>query len=526
MSKEIIINYLPEEIRVAILEDKKLTEIFYERKAEKSPIGNIILGRVLKVLPGMDAAFIGIGAAKAAFLYVDDILVNPSSTALLGNNGAIKPLKPTEIPPTQSTDIQPNSRKINELIESGQSILLQVSKAPINSKGSRVTGHLSIPARNLVLIPFSSNVAVSRKITNERERSRLKRTIRNIKPNDMGVIVRTVAKNRSEEEFKNDIEYTLSIWQKIKSKLQKLTPPSILFEDLNLTFRMMRDNLSQSVTRVVIDNEQEFERLQTYLTKFMPQYAGLLTRFTKSQNIFDAYGIHTEIDRALKRKVPLQSGGYLIFDQAEALTAIDVNTGSYIGSDNHQDTILQTNQEAITELVHQIKLRDIGGIIIIDFIDMKSGSHKEQIYKILKTELKKDKTRTRILRISEIGLVEMTRKRNHANLSNFLCMGCPYCDATGKIKSLTTIFHEIYQDVERLAYTKDCPKSLLIHVHPDLIDFFKQQNKTFQAMEGMFTGNIRIQPNPALQIEQYEILELFSPKEIKEMGVKNQVRLK
>ncbi len=386
--------------------------------------------------------------------------------------------------------------------------MVQVSKGPIGTKGARITCNVTLPGRNLVFMPHVNNVGVSRQIRDEKERNRLRKIVSNIKPENTGFIVRTVAAQRSEEEFRHDVEYLITTWHDTEKKFKTYRSPAILFEDLNLTFRTIRDMLAPNVNALVIDDSYEYEKLKRYISTYLPHYNHVLKLYSKREPIFDFYGITVEIDKAMSRKVGLKSGGHLVIDQSEALTAIDVNTGRFTGSDSHENTILITNQEAVIEIVHQLKLRDIGGIIIIDFIDMEAIENRQKVYNTLKRELKRDKARTKVLPISEIGLVEMTRKRNRENLGRFLRTVCPYCDGTARIVSPATTIYEIYQEVTRLAKDSYTPHNLLIGIHPDVAEYFEiEELDTFRMMERQIKGNISLQTSEKYHHTQYEILE-------------------
>ena len=507
MTKEIIINHMDQEIRVAILENKLLTEIFYERSKDKSVVGNIFKGKVLKVLPGMESAFIDIGLPKAAFLYIDDIRTDVVENIDIENEPNNDNVKGQDTSRRKSGKIKrPN---ITSLIKEGQDILVQVSKGPIGTKGARITCNISLPGRNLVFMPYVNNVGVSRQIQDDKERTRLKQIVSKIKPPNSGFIVRTVAAGRSEEEFKNDIEYLISTWKQIEKNFETYKSGSLIYEDLNLTFRTIRDTLSDDIKNLIIDDYHEYQRIKKYLQSYLPKSTHIIKNFKKNENIFDHFGINKEVDRALGRKVWLKSGGYLIIDQSEALTAVDVNTGRFTGSDNHEETILQTNLESAVELVYQLKLRDIGGIIIIDFIDMEILENRNRVYQTLKEELKQDKARSKILAISEIGLVEMTRKRSRENLDRFLCMPCPYCDGTARIKSPATTVYEIYRDISRISKQNSPPQNLLLGVHPDIAEYIEDEEMTtFKAMGKLIKGGITLRISEKFHLEQYELFEL------------------
>ena len=505
MSKQIIINHSKHEIRVALIEDSVISEIFYEREKNKGVVGNIYKGRVLKVLPGMESAFVDIGLEKAAFLFVDDIRTDQAQPDV---EDAIDGKK------DQKTGFDTHAHKkphqnISDLIKEGQDLMVQVSKGPIGTKGARITCGITLPGRNLVFMPQVNNVGVSRQIKDEKERNRLRRIVSTLKTEGSGFIVRTVATGRSEEEFKLDIEYLMNTWEEAERKFKTYRSPAILHEDLNLTTRTIRDMLSKEVSALIIDDENEFDKIKKYLNNYLPVYNSTIQLFKGKTPIFDYYGISLEIARALSRKVWLKSKGYLVIDQSEALTAIDVNTGSFIGSNNHEETILTTNMESAVEIVHQLKLRDIGGIIIIDFIDMESEENRHKVYNILKKELRKDKARTKALAISEIGLVEMTRKRNRENIGRFLCKPCPYCEGTSRVKSSATTIYDLFREVQKIAKEINTPKNLLVGLHPDVADYLEMEEfDTFKAMEKVIKGSISLQVSGNYHYEQFEIFEV------------------
>lgn len=502
MGKQIIINHSKHEIRVALLENGIVNEIFYEREREKSVVGNVFKGKVLKVLPGMESAFVDIGLEKAAFLYVDDIRIDKKNIVINEED-----MDESQEPPTHDNKPQ-KKQNISSLISEGQDLMVQVSKGPIGNKGARITCNVTLPGRNLVFMPHVNNVGVSRQIKDEKERNRLRKIVSSIKPENTGFIVRTVAAQRSEEEFRHDVEYLITTWHDTEKKFKTYRSPAILFEDLNLTFRTIRDILAPNVKALVIDDTYEYEKLKRYISTYLPHYNHVLKLYSKKEPIFDFYGITIEIDKAMDRRVGLKSGGHLVIDQSEALTAIDVNTGRFTGSDNHENTILITNQEAVIEIVHQLKLRDIGGIIIIDFIDMEAEENRKKVFSSLKKELKKDKARTKALPISEIGLVEMTRKRNRENLGRYLRNPCPYCDGTARILSSSTIIYKIHREIDRISKTPSPPHNILLGLHPDVAEYLEiEELETFRSMERMIKGTISLQTSDRFHYEQFELLE-------------------
>jgi ribonuclease G len=498
--KDIIINHASMETRVAVMENNIVTELYYERPKEKGVVGNIYKGKVLKVLPGMESAFVDIGLEKASFLYVDDVL--PDFTVYdeydegNGGQGVSQHVRRDKRPP------------IDQLIKEGQEILVQVSKGPIGTKGARITGHLSLPGRNLVFMPTMDSVGVSRQITEDQERHRLKDIVARLKPAKSGFIIRTVAEGRSEDEFRTDINFLVSLWDTILQNYGKMSAPALVNEDLSITYRVIRDLLSNDVRRLVIDDDGEFRRVQTFMKEFLPRYAHILEPFRRNQPIFDHFAIEEEIDRALSHKVWLKSGGYLIIDQTEALTAIDVNTGRFVGKASHEETILKTNLESVKEIVYQLKLRNIGGIIIIDFIDMEVQQNRQKVYQALKEELKNDKARSKILQISDLGLVEMTRKRDRENLGRLLSNLCPYCSGTGRIKSASTVCFELFRDIDRMRRNARKLGPLTVNLHPDVADYLlTEEADNLQQLQEQLRQKLTVRAVPDFHHEQFEIFE-------------------
>jgi ribonuclease G len=394
------------------------------------------------------------------------------------------------------------------LLKEGQEILVQVSKGPIGTKGARITGHLSIPGRNLVYMPTMDSVGVSRQISDDQERQRLKEIVNRLRPTRSGFIIRTVAEGRSEDEFRSDINFLASLWDNILEQYGASAAPTLVYQDLNITFRVIRDLLSSEVKRLIIDDEDQYRRVRNFLREFLPKHASVVQPYSRKQPIYDFYGIEEEIDRAMSHKVWLKSGGYLVIDQTEALTAIDVNTGRFVGKASHEETILKTNLEAVQEIVYQLKLRNIGGIIIIDLIDMESSQNRQRVYQSLKEELKHDKARSKILQISEIGLVEMTRKRDRENLGWLLSASCPYCDGTGRIKSLSSIAFELFRELERMRMTSRHLGSLTINVHPDVADYMLTEERDYlDKLQGRIGQAFTVRSMDAFHHEQFEIFE-------------------
>ncbi|MGK5091873.1 Rne/Rng family ribonuclease [Deltaproteobacteria bacterium TL4] len=493
MSKDIIINYSPHETRVAVIEDGLLSELHYEREKERRIVGNIYKGKVLKVLPGMESAFIDIGEERAAFLYVDDVI---PEAALDGWDVDSERKKESKKEP---------KTPIEDLLKEGEDVLVQVSKGPIMTKGARITSHVSLPGRNLVFMPLGTMLGVSRQITDDAERQRLKSIVNQLKPEMGGFIIRTVAEGRDEEDLHSDINYLVSLWDDILKKYQQTEAPSLLHTDLNVIFRTIRDVLSSDVRKLIIDHQSQFKDVTKFVKSFLPRYYSQIEYFSRNVPIFDHYGIESEIDRALGQKVWLPSGGYLVIDQTEALTAVDVNTGRFVGKQSHEQTILKTNLEAAEELVYQLQLRNIGGIIIIDFIDMEMAQHRQMVYQALKDHLRNDKARSKILQISEMGLVEMTRKRDRENLGRYLCDPCPYCEGKGQIKSLTTVSYEIFREIYR-SCNSNGKGSLVIFVSPDLYEYLQSEELVaIRGIEKDINQTVTFKVSVELHHEQFEI---------------------
>lgn len=419
MLKEIVVNVGEEETRVAVIEDKLLVEIYIERSINQRLVGNIFKGRVENVLPGMQAAFVNVGLEKNAFLYVEDAL-------------------PANSPDGSGHAGYTLGANICDVLKQGQEILVQIVKEPIGTKGPRVTTHITLPGRYLVLMPTVDYIGISRRIESEKERERLKDLAARVKPEGMGVIVRTVAEGVEEEELRQDIALLTKLWRKILSRSAHGTVPNVVHRDLELVQRILRDVFTEDVDRLILDSRYEYEKVLELQDISNPRLK-IKVFLDERENIFEEYGIEQEIERALNHKIWLKCGGYLVIDQAEALTAIDVNTGKYVGITNLEDTVLKTNLEAASEIAHQLRLRKIGGIIIVDFIDMVQEAHRNEVLHVLEEDIKKDKTKTNILGITQLGLVEMTRKKVRPSLAEVLQKPCPYCDGRGKVLSEETL---------------------------------------------------------------------------------------
>lgn len=493
MYKEIIVNAGEEETRVAVLENGVPVELYIERSLNQRMVGNIFKGRVENVLPGMQAAFVDIGLEKNAFLYVEDALPARSSD---GGHGY--------------TSMGVN---ICDVVKRGQELIVQIVKEPIGTKGARVTTHITLPGRYLVLMPTVDYIGVSRRIEDEGERERLRELAARVKPPGMGVIVRTVAEGLGEEDFRQDARMLTELWRKIVNRSNHGPVPNLLHRDLELVQRILRDLFTEDVDRLIIDSRREYEKVMEVLDITAP---GLKNKVVLDQreDIFEEYGIEVELEKALRQKVWLKCGGYLVIDQAEALTAIDVNTGKYVGTTTLEDTVLKTNLEAAVEIVRQIRLRNIGGIIVVDFIDMNKEEHRRQVLQVLEEEIKKDKTKTRILGITQLGLVEMTRKKVRPSLSEMLQKPCPYCEGRGKVLSEETLGIHFKHQIYHLARQTPAD-TILVEANPLVAArLIGSGGANLRELEGKTGKNLYIRGNPNHHIESITIRPLYDKEDI------------
>jgi len=446
MYTDILINATPYENRIALVESGNLTEFHLERPAEKGLVGNIYSGRVVRVLPGMQAAFVDIGLERTGFLYVDDVHTSMSdlenrisSEEQSCNNFTLQPNR------TEDSSCSTSHPNIEELLKEGQDILVQISKDPIGSKGARLTCHITLPCRNLVFMPLTDHIGISRKIEDEEIRENLRKKIEKLRPPGTGFIVRTVAENITSAELEADMEFLLLLWDEIMSTAARSPVPSLMHKDLDMVLKSVRDLFTDDVNELIIDSKTVYDRLLSFVQTFAPKLKDRIIYYDGETPLFEAYGIEVDISRALDKKVWLRSGGYIIIETTEALTVVDVNTGRYVGKNDLSETIFKTNMEAVKEISYQLRLRNIGGIIIIDFIDMDNEQHREELYTAFQESTRKDKSRINILKLSEFGLVQMTRKRSCENLSQMMCEPCFYCGGDGVIKSQRTICYEIFR---------------------------------------------------------------------------------
>jgi ribonuclease G len=487
VSTEIVINVSPRETRAALLENGVLQELFVERASRRGLTGNLYKGRVSRVLPGMQAAFIDIGLERTAFLHASDI-VQPDDA----ENG----------------DAAPRTNSIRELVSEGADILVQVLKDPLGTKGARLTTFVTIPSRYLVFMPFGHGVGVSARIENEDERQRLREAVQSavVESEAVGYIVRTAAEGAAPEALRADMLFLRRLWEVLDANARNARAGTLVHEDLALPLRLMRDLVGEGIDRVLVDHDATCDRMREFATTFMPALGARVERYAGSRPIFDLHAVEEEIQRSLDRKVALKSGGYLIIDQTEALTTIDVNTGAYVGHRNLEETIYRTNLEAAVAIARQLRLRNLGGIVIIDFIDMQEEEHRRQVLQALEKALAADHARTNVSTVSPLGLVEMTRKRTRESLAHQLCAPCAACEGRGYVKTPETVCYEIFREILRQTGQFDF-QELLVLAHQDVIERLLDEESAALGELEVLTGKpIRLQTEALYLIDQYDVV--------------------
>jgi len=520
MLKEIIINKDEYETRAALLENKTLAELFIERRGERYVLGNIYKGKVNTVLPGMQAAFIDIGLDRNAFLHVSDVAhhleeyedfmdgddANGSSPARK-KRGDSK--KRREVP------------SIAELLKKGQEILVQVDKEPMGTKGPRVTAYVTLPGRYLVYMPTVEHVGISRRIENEAERQRLKEIIERIRSKkNQGFIVRTAASGKGEEEFRSDMRFLADHWERINKRAQNTSAPALIHEDLGLIFRVIRDIFTKDVSRFVIDSDEEYDRIIEFIDSLLPSLKSKVKRYNaikeydEKESIFEVFSIEKQIKKALRMKMWLKSGGHIVISPTEALVSIDVNTGKYVGRENAEETILKTNLEAASEIARQIRLRDLGGIIIIDFIDMEKEEHKNKVLKTLEDDLKQDRSRTNILQITDLGLVEMTRQRTKPSLSKIFRQPCPYCQGDSFVTSTESTSILIMREIKKINQRLGEDRVKVMASGPVALRLLEEDDEKIKALAEKMGMEIEIEEDLDLHIEDFRIISEKDQREI------------
>jgi ribonuclease G len=535
-TKEMIISSSAHETRVAILEDDQVAEIFIEREHQRGVVGNLYKGRVSKVLPGMQSAFVDLGLERDGFLYVSDVVAtfeefdrletdeDEDGGSAVGGHDASGGLPPTPAvrsaggggPGGGGRNRRERERgpepKIEELLKEGQEIIVQVAKEPIGTKGARLTSHATMPGRFLVFMPTVDHVGVSRKIESREERSRLRGIVREFREQhgfNGGVIIRTAAAGRPKEDIVSDLSYFHKVWTEIRQKSETSRAPAVVYREQSLVAKLLRDLLTEEYSAIRIDNELEYRRVYELIERIMPPLASKVRLYNKEFPIFEEYGVQAEIDRALRSKVWLKSGGSIVINQTEALVAIDVNTGRYVGKKTAgrlEDTILKTNLEAVKEIVRQIRLRDLGGIIVLDFIDMEEKKNRQKVFQAVEQELRKDRSPSKALQVSDFGLVIITRKRVKQSLERVLTEPCPYCLGSAVIKSRSTICYEILAEVKKISADLN-GQSLVLRVNPDIARALKDEERAvFKELKQSIGREIAVKPDVQLHHEQFDLM--------------------
>jgi ribonuclease G len=561
MNKEMIISSSDYETRVAILEDDQVVEVFIERERQRGVVGNVYKGRVSKVLPGMQSSFVDIGLERDAFLYVSEVVNTVEEFERLEaaddedvSAPAPLPTPPVEAPapeaagsepdtvgagvapaPVASTTSAPGARtdrrsspaiggprrdrddrpdaKIEDLLKEGQDILVQVVKEPLGTKGARLTSHVTMPGRFLVFMPTVDHVGVSRKIDSREERGRLRGIVREFREQHGftgGVIIRTAAAGRSKEDIVSDLSYFHQVWTEIRQKMDGRRAPALLFQEQSLVTKLLRDLLTDDYTAIRIDHAQEHRRVVALIERIMPNLLSRVKHYTKDYPILEEYGVQAEIDKALRSKVWLKSGGYLVINQTEALVAIDVNTGRYVGkrTGRLEDTIVKTNLEAVKEIVRQLRLRDLGGIIVLDLIDMEEKKNRQRVFQEVEKELRKDRSPSKAIQVSDFGLVIVTRKRVKQSLERQLTEPCPYCSGSGSIKSSSTICYEIMSEMKKIGPELD-GQGVIVRVNPDIARALKEEEPTLlRDLQEMLGKPVTIKPDLHLHHEQFDVMAM------------------
>jgi ribonuclease G len=530
VKRELLINASPLEVRVALLEDNVLTEFYVERDEHRGLAGNVYKGKVVRVLPGMQAAFVDIGLEKAGFLHVSDFLdeVNafgavaeemddgevetepinetpaPDSTPADGDTGA----ETTAQAPTRRGRRRRRQRQrlpIEQQLKRNQEIIVQIAKEPMGTKGARLTSFVSLPGRHLVYMPTTTHLGVSRRIESAEERARLRAAVNEIRPAEGGFIIRTACEGVSKKEIQQDIGFLTRLWASIVKKSESSPPASLLYNDLDLALRVIRDMFSSDIDHLRCDDRATYERILSTVQEYMPRFRSRVLLYEGDEPIFDHFHIEPQIERALDRKVGLKSGGYLVFDQAEALTAIDVNTGRFVGKRSQEETVLKTNLEAVGEVVNQLRLRNIGGIIIIDFIDMAKETNRKRVSEAFAAALKRDRARTTMLKISELGLVQMTRKRTRESLEQLLTEQCPRCDGRRVVKSIATLAGEMLRAIRRDASRRRDIDMLVVKLNPQIARYlYDHAAEALEELDRQFGLRIVLQSNEALEPGSFE----------------------
>ncbi len=507
MNKELIVSSNRHETMAAILEDDQVSEIFIEREQERGVVGNIYKGRVSKVLPGMQCAFVDLGLERDAFLYVGDVIGTDEQFEQLASADAdedeAESRKPADTP----------QAAIEELLTAGQEILVQVVKEPLGTKGARITSHVTVPGRFLVFMPSVDHIGVSRKIDARSERSRLRGIVRTFREEHGltgGVILRTAAGGRPESDIVGDLDYFHQLWTETRKKMDRVRAPAVVHREESLVAKLLRDFLTTDFSAIRIDDRSEYERNLRLIERIMPNLVDRVHHYDKPFPILEEYGVQTEIDKALRSKVWLKSGGYIVINHTEALVAIDVNTGRYVGkrSGRLEDTIVKTNLEAAKEIVRQIRLRDLGGIIVLDLIDMEERKNRQKVAQAMDQELRRDRSPSKAVQVTEFGLIVVTRKRVKQSLERQLTDPCPYCSGTAVVKSTATICYDILSELRKLSDSLN-GHGVLLRVNPDIARALKEHERgVMREIEDVIDGRVTLKPDTQLHHEQFDVMTI------------------
>jgi len=515
MTEEILINESATETRVAKVENGVVQELYIERTAKRGLVGNIYRGKVVRVLPGMQAAFVDIGLEKAAFIHVKELIPyqdrEPSLRPAAGGNPTAADGIQSDLK-TRQLNLEESQPSITEIIKESDKVVVQVIKDMIGSKGARLTTHLSIPSRYFVYMPTGNHVGVSQRISDEPERERLRSVVENFKQGAPevkgGFILRTAAEGVNEEELNQDLEFLLRLWQYFEKRLEVTHQIEVLFEGLPLLMRTVRDLSNDNIEKIRIDREDSYVKVVDFTRQFVPEMTDRIEHYQRERPLFDLYNIEEEIQKALQRKVVLKSGGYLVFDQTEAMTTIDVNTGAFVGKRNLEETIFKTNLEAAHGIARQLKLRNLGGIIIVDFIDMEEENHRQQVLRAFEKALEKDYAKNKISGVSELGLVEMSRKRTSESLEHLLCESCPTCDNRGSIKTAETVCYEVFREILRSARAYEAQTILVIASQSVVDRLLDEESANVADIEQHFKRTIKFQVETMYNQELFDVVLL------------------
>lgn len=493
----IVLNTEGPEVRVAVLENGKLAEYFMERKRDRGIVGNIYLSKITRVLPGLQAAFVDLGPSveRAGFLYVGEILGADGAGGFADDDDDDGKTRRRKRPPSQ---------KIEDMVKPKQTVLVQIVKDPIGMKGARVTGYVSLPGRYGVLMPAVDHVGVSRRIESDKERKRLRDIVNDVRPEGMGFIVRTAAAGADEQEVRDDVTFLGRLWEEINQRRAGQKKPGLVYQDLDMVLRSIRDLLRKDTKEVYIDGEEQYLRARKFVSAFLPSYVERIKHYDGRRPIFDHFNIEAELRTAMARKVPLKSGGHLVIDQGEALTAIDVNTGSFVGKDDLEKTVTANNLEACVEIARQLRLRNIGGIIVLDFVDMERAENRRQVWDAFNKAIEADRSRCNITRLSELGLIEMTRKRTRESLNQLLNETCPTCDGRGSIKSTTTVAHEVLREISRLGASVDSP-TINVECSPAVSEVVQRERAYVDELEKKFQKMVEVKVTTELRPQEYKV---------------------